>query len=97
MLASYAYASGKVPVIAGKPFAPMAQMARKLVPYVEGRREVMVGDRPSTDGGFARALGVEYAQVWSGVLAPCEGPVDGIHFDMTGVNFAEIADRLLAD
>lgn len=97
MLAAYAYASGKAPVIAGKPFSPMAEMARQLVPFVDGRREVMVGDRPSTDGGFARALGVAYAQVWSGVLAPCDGPVDGVNFDMTGVNFAEIADRLLAD
>lgn len=97
MLAAFAYASGKSPLVAGKPFAPMAQLARSLVPAVDGRVEVMVGDRPSTDGGFARALGVRYAQVWSGVLEPCAGPVDGIHFDMTGANFAAIADALLAE
>lgn len=96
MLAAFAYASGQTPIVAGKPFAPMAEMARTLVPFVEGRIEVMVGDRPSTDGGFARALGISYAQVWSGVLDPCDGPVDGISFDMTGDNFAAIADRLLA-
>lgn len=97
MLAAFAYASDQKPVVAGKPFAPMAELARRIVPYVAGSTEVMVGDRPSTDGGFARALGVRYAQVWSGVLDPCSGPVDGIDFDMTGTNFAEIADQLLAD
>ena len=95
MLAAFAYAGGRQPAIAGKPFAPMAELARRLVPRVDGRTEVMVGDRPSTDGAFAAALRVPYAQVWSGVLAPCDGPVDGIGFDMTGANFAEIADRLL--
>ncbi len=95
MLAAFAYAGGQRPIIAGKPFEPMAQLARRLVPHVDGRVEVMVGDRPSTDGAFAAALGVPYAQVWSGILAPCSGPVDGVRFDMTGENFAEIADRLL--
>jgi ribonucleotide monophosphatase NagD (HAD superfamily) len=95
MLAAFAYAGSRTPIVAGKPFAPIAQLARQLVPRRDGRVEVMVGDRPSTDGAFAAALGVPYAQVWSGVLAPCEGPVDGVNFDMTGSNFAEIADRLL--
>jgi 4-nitrophenyl phosphatase len=95
MLAAFAYAGNVSPVVAGKPFEPMARLARRLVPRVDGRPEVMVGDRPSTDGAFASALGVPYAQVWSGVLAPCDGPIDGVHFDMTGANFAEIADRLL--
>lgn len=95
MLAAFAYGSGQTPVIAGKPHAPMARLARELVPHVAGRVEVMVGDRPSTDGGFAIEMGVPYAQVWSGVLAPCAGPVDGVRFDMTGENFAAIADQLL--
>lgn len=94
-MAAFAYAGSRTPIVAGKPFAPIAQLARQLVPRRDGRVEVMVGDRPSTDGAFAIALGVPYAQVWSGVLAPCEGPVDGVNFDMTGSNFAEIADRLL--
>ncbi len=97
MLAAFAYAGSQRPIVAGKPFEPMAELARRLVPRVEGRVEVMVGDRPSTDGAFAAALGVPYAQVWSGVLAPCSGPVDGVRFDMTGENFAEIAGRLLGN
>ena len=97
MLAAFAYAGSQRPIVAGKPFEPMAQLARRLVPRVEGRTEVMVGDRPATDGVFATALGVPYAQVWTGVLAPCSGPVDGVRFDMTGENFAEIAGRLLGN
>ena len=95
MLAAFAYAGNVSPKVAGKPFEPMARLARLLVPRVDGRVEVMVGDRPSTDGAFAATLGVPYAQVWSGVLAPCDGPVDGVRFDMTGTNFAEITDQLL--
>ena len=95
MLAAFAYGSGQTPVIAGKPHAPIARLARELVAHVPGRVEVMVGDRPSTDGGFAVAMGIPYAQVWSGVLAPCTGPVDGISFDMTGADFSSIADQLL--
>jgi 4-nitrophenyl phosphatase len=95
MLAAFAYGSGQTPAIAGKPHVPMAELARALVPHVEGRVEVMVGDRPSTDGGFARSMGIAYAQVWSGVLDRCTGPVDDISFDLTGDNFAAIADQLL--
>jgi HAD superfamily hydrolase (TIGR01450 family) len=95
MLAAFAYGSGQTPRIAGKPHVPMARLARELVTHVPGRVEVMVGDRPSTDGGFAKEMGIAYAQVWSGVLTPCAGPVDGISFDMTGVNFASIAEQLL--
>ena len=95
MLAAFAYGSGQTPVIAGKPHSPIARLARELVPHMPGRVEVMVGDRPSTDGGFAVAMGIPYAQVWSGVLAPCAGPVDGISFDMTGADFSSIADQLL--
>ena len=95
MLASFAYGSGQTPLIAGKPHGPMARLARELVPHVVGRVEVMVGDRPSTDGGFAKEMGVTYAQVWSGVLEPCPGPVDDVSFDMTGTNLAEIAELLL--
>ena len=66
MLAAFAYASAQKPVVAGKPFAPMAELARRMVPHVSGRVEVMVGDRPSTDGAFARALGVLALQLGRG-------------------------------
>lgn len=70
LLAAVAYAAGVEPVVAGKPFAPMAHLIRSLVG--EGPH-TMVGDRPSTDGRFARALGARFGLVLSGVTAVADG------------------------
>lgn len=67
ILAAVATASGATPLIAGKPYEPMASLVRGAVGGEAARSAVMVGDRPSTDGLFARTLGCRYAQVWSGV------------------------------
>lgn len=64
LLAAVAYASGAEPEVAGKPFAPMVDLARSR--SGDGVHTV-VGDRPSTDGRFARALGARFALVLSGV------------------------------
>ncbi len=82
ILAAIATASGVDPIVAGKPHAPMAEVVRRIVGGVP-QTAVMVGDRPSTDGLFARTLGCRYALVRSGVVAPGE-VVDGdleIHVD----------------
>ena len=73
ILAAVAYASGVTPTVAGKPFPPMADAVRGLV---GDGPHTMVGDRPSTDGRFARALGATFALVLSGVTKPSELPVD---------------------
>lgn len=65
ILAAVAYASGATPVVAGKPFAPIAELARQRVPDPE----LMVGDRPSTDGRFAAELGLPFALVLTGVTS----------------------------
>jgi 4-nitrophenyl phosphatase len=70
ILAAVAYASGATPVVAGKPFAPMADLLRARV----ADAELMVGDRPSTDGRFAEAVGVPFALVLSGVTRPDAPP-----------------------
>ena len=70
-----AYATGVTPAVAGKPFAPMADAVRALV---GDGPHVMVGDRPSTDGRFARNLGARFALVLSGVTKPEELPVEPI-------------------
>ena len=57
-------ASGAAPVVAGKPNPPMVELIRKRV----GEVEVVVGDRPSTDGLLARRLGAEFALVLTGVI-----------------------------
>jgi len=68
ILAAVAVASGVTPEVAGKPHEPM----RRLVAERVGAVAVVVGDRPSTDGALARALGARFALVLSGVTAGSE-------------------------
>jgi glycerol 3-phosphatase-2 len=63
LLAAVAYASGATPEVAGKPHPAM----RRLVKERLGSVATVVGDRPSTDGALARALGARFALVLSGV------------------------------
>ena len=70
IVASIAVASGVPPVVAGKPFAPMADAIARMLPGVPGHSLLMVGDRITTDGEFASAIGCPFALVRSGVTAP---------------------------
>lgn len=71
ILASIVTATGAVPVVAGKPNEPMAALIReRLGEGLAG--STFVGDRPSTDGRMARALGVRFALVLSGISATAE-------------------------
>jgi HAD superfamily hydrolase (TIGR01450 family) len=63
MVAAVAYASGRTPVLAGKPHPPMAALADERV----GDVAVMVGDRGSTDGLMAERLGARFILVLTGV------------------------------
>jgi len=72
LLAAVAYASGTTPDVAGKPHAPM----RRLIAERVGPVATVVGDRPSTDGTLARALGARFALVLSGVTG--ERELDGL-------------------
>jgi HAD superfamily hydrolase (TIGR01450 family) len=63
ILAAVATASGREPLVAGKPHRPLAELVRDRL----GPTGVMVGDRPDTDGAFARALGYRFALVRTGV------------------------------
>jgi HAD superfamily hydrolase (TIGR01450 family) len=63
ILAAVAYAAGATPEVAGKPHAPMQRLVAERV----GPVDTMVGDRPSTDGALAVALGARFALVLSGV------------------------------
>lgn len=72
LLAAVAYASGARAEVAGKPHAPM----RRLVAERIGPVTTVVGDRPSTDGALARALGARFALVLSGVTD--ERELDGL-------------------
>jgi 4-nitrophenyl phosphatase len=66
IVAAVAVASGASATVAGKP----RRVAAELVTSTVGRIDLMVGDRPETDGAFAAALGAPFALVRSGVTAP---------------------------
>jgi 4-nitrophenyl phosphatase len=71
IVAAVATAAGVAPLVAGKPHAPMAELVRRVCgPRFSADTAVMVGDRWSTDGLFAEALGCAFALVRSGVTAP---------------------------
>jgi 4-nitrophenyl phosphatase len=63
--AAVATASGHDPEVAGKPEAPMVALVRERY----GSTGIVVGDRPSSDGVLADALGWPFALVLSGVTA----------------------------
>jgi 4-nitrophenyl phosphatase len=63
ILAAVEAAAGRPAEVAGKPEAPMVEMVRRRL----GDDGVMVGDRPSTDGALATALGWPFALVLTGI------------------------------
>ena len=71
IVAAVAYATGVRPEVAGKPNEPAAALVAERV----GAVEVLVGDRPETDGLLASRLGVPFALVLTGVTAAADLPV----------------------
>ncbi len=71
LVASIATASGVDPVVAGKPHDAIAALVRDHL----GSVGLMVGDRPDTDGLFARSVGYEFGLVLSGVVTADDLPV----------------------
>jgi glycerol 3-phosphatase-2 len=61
--AAVATAAGRAPEVAGKPERPMVDLIHARF----GSSGLVVGDRPSTDGALAEALGWPFALVLSGV------------------------------
>lgn len=89
ILAAVAYATGIEPQVAGKPFTAAAALVTERL----GTVEVMVGDRPSTDGRFARMLNAKYALVLSGVTSTVNGAV--VRPDLLGDDLASVVDQAL--
>lgn len=92
LLAAVATAAGVTPTVAGKPYGPMADLAMAMV---GPGRHTVVGDRPSTDGLFARELGARFALVLSGVTTPADLPVDPTP-DIVAPDLAALVERVLA-
>jgi ribonucleotide monophosphatase NagD (HAD superfamily) len=53
----------------------------------------MVGDRPDTDGAFARALGYRFALVLTGVTTAADLPVEP-EPDLVAADVVEVVARL---
>jgi 4-nitrophenyl phosphatase len=89
ILAAVVTATGVAPRVAGKPNAPMADLVRARL----GDDGVMVGDRPDTDGRFARVLGYRFALVHTGVTLAHE-VVDPLP-DIVAADLSAAVDQLL--
>ena len=85
LLAAVVAATGATPELAGKPYVPMCDLVRELAgepdAFAVGADtsavgHVMVGDRPDTDGRFARAMGWRWSLVLSGLIGAGDLPVD---------------------
>lgn len=88
ILASIVAATGAAPVVAGKPHEPMAALVRgRLGERLAG--SILVGDRPDTDGRMARALGVRFGLVLSGITRQ-EGPPPDPAPDAVGADLASL-------
>jgi HAD superfamily hydrolase (TIGR01450 family) len=94
LAAAVSTAAGRTPEVAGKPEAPMVDFVRSRY----GARGVMIGDRPSTDGAFAAALGWPFALVLSGVAGSAGGePVPDPAPPYVAADLARLAPLLRDD
>ncbi len=88
LVAAVAAAGGRTPLVTGKPHQPMADV---LVDRY-GPVDVVVGDKPETDGFLAVVLGARYGLVLSGVTAAADLPVEPTPW-MVGADLAELVQR----
>lgn len=92
LVAAVAAATGRSPVVAGKPHEPLVDLVRARF-GVDG---IMVGDRPETDGAFAVAMGYRFALVLSGVVSAADLPVEPAP-DLVEADLAAVVAALAAD
>jgi HAD superfamily hydrolase (TIGR01450 family) len=93
LVASVATASGTAPEVAGKPAPATAALVRARL----GDDGIVIGDRPSTDGALATALGWPFALVLSGVAGtPGEEGVPDPPPAYVAADLAALAPQLIA-
>lgn len=90
LVAAVATATGQTPDVAGKPHDPIAALVRERL----GSEGLMVGDRPETDGLFARSVGYRFGLVLSGVVAEADLPVEP-NPDHTATDLAAMVSAVL--
>ena len=97
IVAAVSTASGAVPIVAGKPHRPMADLIAAMLTIGRGvfdpDRTLMVGDRPEIDGRFAAHLGCRFALVRSGV--PSAATEVGVTVDLDVDDLSAVAQVLL--
>jgi 4-nitrophenyl phosphatase len=91
LVAAVATAAGRRPEVAGKPEAPTVAMVRARF----GDHGVVAGDRPSTDGALAGALGWPFALVVSSATLSGDEPSDHAAA-FVGPSLAALADGIIA-
>ncbi len=89
--AALAAASGREPIVAGKPHRPMADLIRDRI----GSDGYLVGDRADTDGLFAETLGYRFCLAMSGITGPEALPVEPVPWTV-GADLASIVTAVLA-
>lgn len=90
LVAFIATAAGRQPQVAGKPHSPTAALVRARY----GQLEMMVGDRPDTDGLFARRVGTRFGLVLSGVTRASDLPVEP-HPDLVADDLRSLVELFL--
>jgi glycerol-1-phosphatase len=91
LVAAVATAAGRRPEVAGKPEQPTVALVKARF----GDRGVVAGDRPSTDGALAAALGWPFALVVS--AATLSGDEQSDHdAAFVGPSLAALADKVIA-
>jgi 4-nitrophenyl phosphatase len=93
LVAALTTASGRQPTLAGKPYAPMADLVRRRLGDSTARG-VMIGDRADTDGAFARTLGYDFALVLSGVTDAESAAKLDLRPDIVALDAWDVLSRL---
>jgi 4-nitrophenyl phosphatase len=90
LVAAVATAAGRRPEVAGKPEPPTVALVRARF----GEHGVIAGDRPSTDGALAAALGWPFALVVSAATSDGDEPTDH-KAAFAGPSLAAVADQVI--
>jgi 4-nitrophenyl phosphatase len=90
LVAAVATAAGRPAEVTGKPHRAMAD----LLVARHGTVDVVVGDKPETDGRLARELGTRFALVLSGVTGADEVPGDPCPWQVAD-SLVELVRRVL--
>jgi len=90
LVAAVATAGGVAPVVAGKPYPPTVQYVLDHL----GRPDIVVGDRPATDGRLAVGLGTRFGLVLTGVTPAVHGPIEPVP-DLEAADLAALVEAEL--